>query len=86
MAYKTPPGCGRSGSGAKPKEFMLCGSLSGELCYASILLADKQGISLEIFSKQEELVVQACSTLGALVAGIVGVVESQQAELLINIL
>ena len=37
-------------------------------------------------AEQEESVVRARSTLGALVAGIVGVGESQQAELLINIL
>ena len=37
-------------------------------------------------AEQEELVVWECSTLGALVAGIVGVDESKQAELLINIL
>ena len=37
-------------------------------------------------TEQEELVVQARSTLGALVAGITGVDESKQAELLINIL
>ena len=39
-----------------------------------------------IMQEQEELVVRACSTLGALVAGIVRVDESKQAELLINIL
>ena len=49
MACKTPSGYGRSGSGAKPKELMLRGSLSGEPHYASILWADEQGISSEIF-------------------------------------
>ena len=101
MAYKTPPGYGRSGSRAKPKELMLHGSLSRKPRYAFILLADEQGISSEIFrcklsiylylaslslAEQEELVVRARSTLGALVAGIVVVDESKQAELLINIL
>ena len=37
-------------------------------------------------AEQEKLVVQARSTLGTLVAGIVGVDEPKQAELLINIL
>ena len=37
-------------------------------------------------TEQEELVVRAHSTLGALVAGIGRVDESKQAELLINIL
>ena len=50
MAYKTPPGYGRMGSGAKRKELMLRGSLSGEPCYASILWADNKGNSSEIFS------------------------------------
>ena len=36
-------------------------------------------------AEQEESVVRARSTLGALVAGIIGVGESQQADLLINI-
>ena len=43
------PGYGRSGSGAKPKELMLHGSLSGLPWYASILLDDEQGISSEMF-------------------------------------
>ena len=37
-------------------------------------------------AEQEELVVRARSTLGTFVAGIVGVDEPKQAELLINIL
>ena len=45
--YQT--GVGRSGYGAKLKELMLRGSLSGEPRYASILWADNQGISSEIF-------------------------------------
>ena len=49
LYHKTLPGYGSSGSGAKPKELMLSGSLSGEPRYASILWADDQGISSETF-------------------------------------
>ena len=59
---------------------------SGLMTRASPLKFSGLYLSSLALAEQEELVVQARCTLSALVAGIVGVDESKQAELLINIL
>ena len=59
---------------------------SGLMNRASPLKLSGLYLSSIALAEQEESVVRARSTLGTLVAGIVGGGESQQAELLTNIL